>query len=92
MRFKKIRASQMLNTAVDGFSVLVEHETSALDNLRAGVQMRIVVAKKARSLGELLRNQLDLVPDTQARLRHDHSVRSELLKGFRRDLLSSIGI
>lgn len=92
MTIKHIKASQMLNTAVDGFSVLVEHENNALDNLVASLRERIVIAKKARSLGELLRDQIDLLPDTQARLRNDHDVRSELLKGLTRDLRSSIGL
>ena len=90
MTIKHIKASQMFNTAVDGFSVLVEHENNALDNLVDSLRERLVIAKKARSLGELLRDQIDLLPDTQARLRNDHGVRSELLKGLTRDLRSSI--
>ncbi len=92
MRFKQIKASQMLNTAMDGFSVLVEHESSALGNLRAGLRERLLVAKQARSVGELLRNQVDLLAETQAHLRRDHGLRSALLKGFSRDLCHSVGL
>lgn len=88
MTLKHIKASQMLDTAMDGFSVLVEHESNALDNQLAGLRERITVARRARSLGELLRNQIDLLPDTQARFKHDHDLRGELLKGLRRDLFS----
>ncbi len=92
MIFKHIKANHMLNTAVDGFSVLVEHESTALDNQISGLRERLVIARKARSVGELLRDQLDLVPDTQARLRRDHTVRSQLLEGFTRDLRGSLGL
>jgi len=85
------KASQLLHTAVDGFSVLVEHETSAFENLVASFRERVVVARKARNVGELLRNQLDLLPDTQARLHRDHAVRRQLLVGLRRDLHRSLG-
>jgi len=91
MKIQNIKASQMINTAVDGLSVLVEHESSALDNQISGLFERLVVARKARSVGELLRDQLDLLPDTQARLRRDHSVRRALLKGLTHDLRGSLG-
>lgn len=90
MTFKKIKVNQMFNTAMDGFSVLVEHETNAFDNLVASLRERISVARKARNVGELLRNQLDLLPDTQARLSRDHAVRGQLLKGFGRDIRGSL--
>ena len=92
MTFKHIKAGHMLNTAVDGFSVLVEHETTALDNLLASLRERLLVARRARNVGELLRNQIDLLPDTQARLRRDHAVRGQLLKGFSRDMRGSMGL
>lgn len=79
----------MLNIAMDGLSVLVEHESNALDDLRASLRERWVVATKARGIGELLRHQIDLLPDTRARLRRDHTVRSQLLKGWTRDIRSS---
>lgn len=80
----------MLNTAMDGLSVLIEHESNALENLRKSFGERWIVAGKARGIGELLRDQIDLVPDTQSRLWRDQQLRSELLRGFRRDLKQSI--
>lgn len=91
MTISHIKASHMLNTAMDGFSVLVEHETNALENLVSSLRERVVVARKARTVGELLRNQIDLLPDTGARLRRDHSMRRQLLAGFGRDLRGSLG-
>lgn len=92
MNIQRIKASQMINTAVDGLSVLVEHENSALDNQISGLRERLVVARRARSLGELLRDQIDLLPDTHARWRRDHTVRGQLLKGLSRDIRRSIGL
>ncbi len=92
MTLRHIKASHMLNTAVDGFSVLVEHESNALENLLASLRERLVVARKARKLSELLRDQIDLLPDTQARLRRDHTIRRQLLLGFSHDVRGSIGI
>lgn len=90
MTFKKIKVNQMLNTAKDGFAVLVEHETNALGNLVASLRERVRVARQARNVSELLRNQLDLLHDTHARLSHDHSLRGELLRGFGRDIHGSL--
>ncbi len=84
------KTSQMLNTAMDGLSVLVEHENTALDNQLAGLRERLAIARRARTLGELLRNQIDLLPDTQARLRRDHRVRRALLEGLTSDLRNSM--
>lgn len=90
MTLNTVKTRQMLHIAMDGLSVLVEHESTALENLHSSLRERWVVATKARSLGELLRHQLDLLPDTQARLRRDHTVRSQLLKGWTRDLRTSL--
>lgn len=90
MTLKHIKATHMLNTAMDGFSVLVEHESNAFDDLVASLRERVSVARNARNMGELLRNQLDLLPDTHARLLRDHAVRGQLLKGFGRDIRGSL--
>ena len=90
MTLKTVKTRQMLNTAMDGLSVLIEHESNALDNLRKSLSERWTVAGKARGIGELLRDQIDLVPDTQSRLMRDQQLRSELLRGFRRDLKQSL--
>ena len=91
MTLKHLKASQMLDTAMDGFSVLVEHESTALGNQLSGVRERIAVARRARNLGELLRHQIDLLPDTGARLRRDHALRGDLLRGLQRDLARGLG-
>ncbi len=92
MTLKQIKASQMIHTAFDGLQVLVEHENTALDNQLAGLRERLLIARRARNLGELLRDQIDLLPDTHARLRRDHSLRRALLSGFGSDLRRSAGL
>ena len=91
MTIQKIKVNRMLNTAKDGFAVLVEHESTALGNQLSGVRERIAVARRARNLGELLRHQIDLLPDTGARLRRDHALRGDLLRGLQRDLARGLG-
>ena len=89
MTLKPKKTQQMLNIAMDGLSVLVEHENNALEDLRCSLRERWVIATKARGIGELLRHQIDLLPDTQARLRRNHKVRRQLLAGWTRDVRSS---
>ena len=64
-----------LIAARQGLSLLAEHETNALGDHLQALNRRLVVASKARSLGELLRDQIDLLPDTRARLNRDHDRR-----------------
>lgn len=90
MTLNTVKTRQMLHIAMDGLSVLVEHESTALENLRSSLRERWVIASKSRGLGELLRDQIDLLPDTRARLQRDHAVRSQLLKGWTRDIRSSL--
>ena len=77
---------KVINVAFDGFSLLAEHETNTLEGHFKAIRTRLAVARKARSLGELLRDQIDLVPDTQARFKRDHQLRRQLIKGLGQDL------
>ena len=78
-----------LTLAREGLSLLAEHETNALGDHLQALNRRVRVARKARSLGELLRDQLDLLPDTGARLRRDQRLRLQLITGLQRDLRSA---
>lgn len=79
-----------LTTARQGLSLLAEHETNALGDHLQALNRRLVVARKARSLGELLRDQIDLLPDTRARLSRDHHQRRQLLAGLGQELRRSV--
>ncbi len=76
----------VLTLAREGLSLLAEHETNALGDHLQALNRRVRVARRARSVGELLRDQLDLLPDTGARLRRDQRLRLQLLSGLSRDL------
>jgi len=78
-----MKPKHALTLAREGLSLLAEHETNALGDHLQALNRRVRVARKARSLGELLRDQLDLLPDTGARLRR------RLLAGLGRDLRSA---
>jgi len=50
------------------------------------VRERLAVARNARGPVELVRDQLDLLPETRARLAMDHHERRALLRGWVADL------
>lgn len=71
-----------LDRALGDLSLLAVHELDSLNGHWAALRERLVVAGKAKGVGELLSDQLDLIPETQARLRRDHQIRRELLRGI----------
>ena len=79
-----------LRTAQQGINLLAEHETNALGDHLQALNRRLVVARRARSLGELLRDQFDLLPDTRARLSRNHDGRRALLADLRRQLAATL--
>jgi hypothetical protein len=76
----------VLDRAVGGFTLVLVHELGALSGHVAEVRERLAVARKARGLGELVRDQVDLLPETRARLRLDQRERAELFRGWVRDV------
>lgn len=75
-----------LERAVDGAAQMLLHEVDALGGHWAELGERLAVARKARGLGELVRHQVDLLPETRARLVLDHRERRALLHGWLTDL------
>lgn len=69
-----------------GLRLIAVHEVDAVQAHLAAVGERVRVAQQARDLGELVRNQFDLLPESRNRWRRDHVVRQELWRGFVRDL------
>jgi len=74
--------SAYLERVAGAFSLLVLHETGSLQGHAAAVQERLQIARRARGLGELLRDQIDLLPESRNRLRRDHQIRRELWRGW----------
>lgn len=75
-----------LDRVIGGVTLLALHEAGSLRGHAAAVQERLRVARRARGLGELLRDQIDLFPESRNRLSRDHQVRRELWRGLVRDL------
>ncbi len=75
-------AAEFVDRAWTGFGEIATHEAESLDGLLLGLRERLNVARKARGVGELLRNQLDLLPATTARFADDHRVRLQLWRSL----------
>ncbi len=77
-----IQASRLL----DGLATIALHEADAINAhlLAAGERLRI--ALQARNATELLRDQMDLLPESRNRFRRDQRLRRELWRGLIRDL------
>ncbi len=80
------RRDACLDRLVGGVALITLHEADSVRGHLAGAGERLRVARRARSLGELLRDQVDLLPASRNRLRRDHAVRRELWRGLIHDL------
>ena len=72
--------------AIGGFALIVMHEVDALWRHYAEMRERLAVARKARGVGELVRDQMDLLPETRARLVLDQRERRALVHSWVTDL------
>ena len=77
---------QYASRAFDGLVLLLVNEIDAVAGHWAAARERLAVARQARGIGELIRNQVDLVPETVARLTRDWQRRREYLAGYWSDL------
>lgn len=75
-----------LDRMCSGVALIALHEAGALQGHLEALHERLRVARRARSVGELLRNQFDLLPESRNRWQRDHHVRVELWSGLMRDL------
>jgi hypothetical protein len=75
-----------LSRAVDGAALVLLHELDALGGHWVEVRERVAVARKARGFGELVRSQVDLLPETRARLSLDQRERRALVRSWLADL------
>jgi hypothetical protein len=75
-----------LARAVDGAALVLMHELDALGGHWVELGERLAVARKSRGLGDLVRSQFDLLPETRARLSLDQRERRALLRSWLADL------
>lgn len=76
--------------AVDGAALVLIHELEALGGHWAELRERMAVARQARGVGELVRTQVDLLPETRARLTLDQRERRALLHSWITDLRGGV--
>jgi hypothetical protein len=84
----KETARMYVRRAIGGLALVVMHELDALAGHVAEARERLAVAAKSQGLGELVRNQVDLLAETRARLVLDHRERRALLNSWVADLRS----
>ena len=82
---QNIEPSYMQKASV-GLALIAVHEWGALGAHYSELRERLAVARRARGAGEMVRDQLDLLSETQARLRQDQQVRRELLRRWVKNL------
>jgi len=75
-----------LDRVFGGVALLALHEAGSLQAHLEAVGERLRIARRARTLTELIRDQVDLFPESRNRLRRDQRVRRELWNGFVREL------
>jgi hypothetical protein len=80
------RGAAYAQRAVGGFALMVMHELDALSGHAAEVRERLAVAREARSLRQLVLDQVDLLAETRARLHLDQRERRALLHSWVADL------
>ncbi|MGH8462388.1 MAG: hypothetical protein ACRESS_12335 [Stenotrophobium sp.] len=81
---------RLVDSAANGFALIAVHEADALRGLRAALAERLAVARRARTPGELLRDQFDLLPETRLRFVRDQQVRGQLWRGLLQDMTAPL--
>lgn len=88
------RVKRKLNVYVDraigGAALIMVHETGALHGHWTEISERLRVARKAHGPGELIRDQIDLLPESRNRLVRDQEVRRGLWRGLFKDLTAPV--
>jgi hypothetical protein len=69
-----------LERLIGDLGQILMYEAGVLDGHLDSLRERWAVARRARGLGELLRDQYDLLADTRQRIRRDHQARVRLWK------------
>lgn len=87
IRTGRMQMERLLERAIDGVGQIAMHEAGAIDNHLFALRERLAVARRARGVGELLRDQIDLLPASRNRLVADHRRRLKLWRELGRQLI-----
>jgi hypothetical protein len=82
MPAKTRRTMAMADHMAGGLVAIAVHELGALSGHWSELQERVAVARRSRSVLELVRDQFDLLPETRNRLSQDQQLRLELWSGL----------
>ena len=86
----KRKFNAYVDRAVGGAALLAVHEANSLRGHTTEIGERLRVARRSHGLRELIRDQVDLIPESRNRVRRDHEVRMQLCRGLIRDLRPKI--
>lgn len=76
----------LLDRLIGNVSLIALHEAGALEGHATALAERVRLARRARGVAALLREQLDLIPEERNRWRDDHAARRALWRGLVADL------
>lgn len=76
------RSASAAARVISAMTVLLVHEAGTISGHWDDLRTRLRIARRARGAGELLENQIDLLPDTRRRLHRDRQMRRELLRSL----------
>ena len=80
------RWAQLVDRTLGGVALIALHEADALQGHWTELGERLDLARHARSPGQLIREQLDLLQESRSRLRHDQEIRRQLWRGLWKDV------
>ncbi len=83
-------ARRYVDRLIGDMATIARHEAEVLHGHLSAMNVRVRVAQRARGVGELLRDQVDLLPESRNRLRRDQSVRRRLWRGLIDDLAEPV--
>lgn len=84
------RVNNYVDRALGGAALIAVHEAGALHGHWTEIGERVRVAREAHGPADLLREQLDLVPESRNRLARDQEVRRLLWRGLIKDLAAPV--
>lgn len=90
LRRVKRQFNVYVDRALGGVALIAVHEAGALHGHWTEFSERVRVARKAHGPGELIRDQMDLLPESRNRLARDQEVRRELWRGLVKDLTAPV--
>jgi hypothetical protein len=84
------RITETRRAVADGIQRIYRHERWALYGHSQEVLERIVVARQARNLPELIHDQIDLIPESRRRIARNAEMRRRILQKLRHSINAAL--